>query len=132
MAEITQHVDIINWGDYLAVRLPPYESLKSTQTQVCTIYEAIDRHNAPKLLIDSRATRERVPVLELYQLGVYIVHKFGPRLAKLAVVVAAEAAYPDRFGENVLRNRGLDALRFIDDEQEALAWLLAHPPTSPP
>jgi hypothetical protein len=32
--------------------------------------------------------------------------------------------YPDRFAENVVRNRGLDFIRFLDNEQEALDWLL--------
>jgi hypothetical protein len=64
--------------------------------------------------------------MELYDLCLYMVAKFGPLMAKIAVVASPEAVYPDRFGENVLRNRGLDCIRFVDNEQEALDWLLAH------
>jgi hypothetical protein len=56
----------------------------------------------------------------------------GPSRPRIAAVISPEASYPDRFGENVLRNRGLDFIRFLGDEESALDWLLAGGPATPP
>ena len=104
---------------------PPYKSVSQTKSHVTAMYDAVDQYNCRKLLVDIRATKKKVPIMELYELCLYLVSKFGPAHAKIAVLVWPEAAYPDRFGENVVRNRGLDLIRFVTQEQEALDWLLA-------
>jgi hypothetical protein len=111
-------------GDYLLVTPPTFESLSESESQVSAMRDAAIRHNATKLLIDMRATRQRIAVVDLYEFCLDLVAKFGPLVAKIAVVASPEAAYPNRFGETVVRNRGLDCIRFVDNEQEALDWLM--------
>jgi hypothetical protein len=125
MSKNAQQIHIEKKDEYLQVTLPGYESLRETESQISAVYDAVDHHNAPRLLIDSRATHRQIPIMELYELCLYVVAKFGPLRAKIGVVASPEAVYPDRFAENVMRNRGLDCIRFVDDEQEALDWLLA-------
>jgi hypothetical protein len=123
MSENTQQTHIEKRGDYLLVILPTFESVSESESQISAVYDATDHHNAPKLLIDSRATQRQIPVMDLYELCLYLVAKFGPLAAKIAVVASPEAIYSSRFGENVMQNRGLDCIRFVDDKQAALAWL---------
>lgn len=130
MAENAQPISIVKKGEYISATLPPYESLSKRQAQLSGIYDAVDEHGCSRLLIDSRATRQQVPIVELFYLGTYLASKFGPLLVKMAVLVSPEAVYPDRFGETVARNRGLDLIRFLDNEQEALNWLFARNPAS--
>ena len=125
MSSNAHKISIVEKGDYLLVTFPPFESLVRRKQQLTALYDAIDQHPSRRVLIDSRATRKQVPIVELYDLCIYLVSKFGNLNPKMAVVISPEAAYPDRFGENVVRNRGLDAIRFIDDESEALNWLLS-------
>ena len=124
MAEIKPQVTIENKGEYFLATLPPYQSVSQTEANIAALYEAVDKNNCRKLLVDVRATHKQVPIMELYELCLYVVSKFGPIHPKIAVVSSPEAVYPDRFGENVVRNRGLDLIRFVNDEQEALDWLL--------
>ena len=95
------------------------------------MFDAVNEHNARRLLIDCRATRQLIPVLDLYDLCLYMVSTFGPMAIRIAVLVSPEAAYPDRFGENVLRNRGLDVIRFLEDEHNTVEWLLSDRKTPP-
>jgi hypothetical protein len=95
------------------------------------MYDAVHEHDARRLLIDCRATRQLIPVLDLYDLCLYMVTTFGPMNIRIAVLASPEAAYPDRFGENVMRNRGLDLIRFLEDEHSTVEWLLSGRKTRP-
>jgi hypothetical protein len=115
---------------YLSITLPAYESPEKKRAQISAVYDAVHQHNARRLLIDCRATKRLIPVLDLYDLCLFMVSTFGPMDIRIAVLVSPEAAYPDRFGENVLRNRGLDLIRFMEDEHNTLEWLLSDRNTS--
>jgi hypothetical protein len=117
--------------DYHLVVFPPYESVEKMQSEIYNMYAAVDHLTSPRLLVDVSATRKKVPVLDLYELCIYMVGKFGPLYPRIAILASPEAVYPDRFGENVVRNRGLDLIRFVDSEQEALDWLRARKRPSP-
>jgi hypothetical protein len=130
MAENTQGLMIEKKDSYLLVTFPPYRSVSQIESNIAATYDAVDEHGYQKLLIDARATLKKIPIMELYELCLYLVSKFGPIHTKIAVLASPEAVYPDRFGENVVRNRGLDAIRFIGDMQEALDWLLAAKPAA--
>jgi len=128
MAENIEQFSIEKKDDYLLVTFPPYQSVPQMESYIAAMYDAVDAHNYHKLLIDFRATHKQVPIMEMYELCLYLVSKFGPLHAKIAAVASPEAVYPDRFGENVVRNRGLDAIRFVDDMQGAINWLLSTKP----
>jgi hypothetical protein len=130
MAECEQ-LKAENKGEYLKITFPPYKSLSQMESCIRETYNAVDEYKSHKVLVDFRATQKKVPIMELYALCIYLVTKFGPVRAKIAAVASHDAVYPDRFGENVLRNRGVDFIRFVDDETEAIEWLLAARPVSP-
>jgi hypothetical protein len=119
-----------NKGEYLLITYPPYKSVSQMEQCVRETYDAVDEYNCRKLLVDLRATKKQVPIMELYEFCLYVVAKFGPAHAKIAAMASPEAVYPDRFGENVIRNRGIDLIRFVDNEKEALDWLLAGKPVA--
>jgi hypothetical protein len=123
MAESTAGVSVEQKDGYLLMTLPPYQSRAIFGGQIVGMYDAAVQHGARLLLIDARATRKLVPILDLYELCILMVGKFGPLHPRIAVLVAPEAAYEDRFGENVMRSRGLDVIRFLDGVPEAIEWL---------
>jgi hypothetical protein len=127
----TELIGVAVKDGYLSVTLPPFESPQRMEAQIAAIYDAVQKHKAHRLLIDCRATRRLVPIIDLYDLCVYVVSTLGPSQPRIAAVISPEAAYPDRFGENVLRNRGLDFIRFLGDEESARDWLLADGSATP-
>jgi hypothetical protein len=129
MAKNTQQLTVEKKDDYLLITLPPYKSVRLTESFISRMYDVVDEYNCHKLLIDMRSTKKQIPIMELYELCLYLVSKFGHAPVKIAAVASPEAVYPDRFGENVVRNRGLDLIRFVNDMQEALDWLLAAKPS---
>ena len=69
---------------YLSVTLPPYESAHRMEAQIAAIYEALQKHKAQRLFIDCRATRRLVPVVDLYELCVYMASTLGPSRPRIA------------------------------------------------
>jgi hypothetical protein len=131
MAQGTKPIVVEAKEGYLSITLPAYESPEKKKVQISAVYDAVHEHNARRLLIDCRATKRLIPVLDLYDLCLSMVSTFGPMDIRIAVLVSPEAAYPDRFGENVLRNRGLDLIRFLEDEHNTVEWLLSDRQTRP-
>jgi hypothetical protein len=125
MTQVTESIVVDVREGYLWVTLPAYESPEKKKEQISAVYDAVHEHNARRLLIDCRSTKRLIPVLDLYDLCLSMVSTFGPVDIRIAVLVSPEAAYPDRFGENVMRNRGLDLIRFMADEHNTLEWLLS-------
>ena len=124
MAENVPQLNIVERGGYILVTFPPYESRRQLEAGLSAVYDAVEEHGCCKLLMDCRATRERIPILDLFHICLYLVDRFGSVGARMAVIASPEAVYPDRFGETVVRNRGLDLIRFTGDDREALDWLL--------
>jgi hypothetical protein len=131
MTQVTNPIVVDARDGYLLITLPAYESPEEKKVQISAIFDAVNEHNARRLLVDCRATRRLIPVLDLYDLCLYMVSTFGPMAIRIAVLVSPEAAYPDRFGQNVLRNRGLDVIRFLEDEHNTVEWLLSDRKTPP-
>lgn len=131
MAQGTKPIVVDARDGYLSITLPAYESPEKKKAHLSAVYDAVREHDARRLLIDCRATKRLIPVLDLYDLCRSMVSTFGPEDIRIAVLVSPEAAYPDRFGENVLRNRGLDLIRFLEDEHNTVEWLLSDRKTRP-
>lgn len=131
MAQGAKPIVVDARSGYLSITLPAYESPEKKKAQIAAVYDAVDEHKARRLLIDCRATKRLIPVLDLYDLCLSMVSTFGPMDIRIAVLASPEAAYPDRFGENVLRNRGLDLIRFLEDEHDTVKWLLSDRKTRP-
>jgi hypothetical protein len=131
MAQGTKPIVVDAREGYLSITLPAYESPEKKKAQISAVYDAVDQHKARRVLIDCRATKRLIPVFDLYDLCLSMVSTFGTMDIRIAVLVSPEAAYPDRFGENVLRNRGLDLIRFLEDEHDMVEWLLSDRMTRP-
>jgi hypothetical protein len=132
MAPDTKPIVVDAREGYLSITLPAYESPEQKKAQIAAVYDAVHEHNARRLLVDCRATKRLIPVFDLYDLCLSMVSMFGSRDIRIAVLASPEATYPDRFGENVVRNRGLDLIRFTEDEHDTLQWLLAERKTRRP
>jgi hypothetical protein len=115
--------NIENKKEYLYVTLTPYHSVDEMKSQIAQIHNAVDLYKCRKLLIDVTSTKEKIPILQLFDICVYLVEKLGEANPKIAALVSATAIYDDRFGENVIRNRGMDIMRFVTDTTQALNWL---------
>ncbi len=75
------------------------------------------------LLVDlSPLVSGRIPTIERFVVGLEAA-SLSPQVARLAAVLRPDQIDPDRFGERVARNRGLDT-RVFTDLKEARTWLL--------
>ena len=108
---------------YLLVVFPPYHSVEVFEKYFSEIYEAVDKYNAARVFMDLTSTKEKVPILELYELGCYMAEKNMDKKPRIAGVCSKEAAYSDKFFQNVVRNRGVDLLRFVENHEDAFDWL---------
>ena len=124
MTRATEPIVVAPKNGYLSITLPAYKSAHSAEARIAAMADAIEKHQAPRVLIDLRATHQRIPILALYELCTYMVATFRASPPKIAAVISPQAAYHDHFGENVLRNRGLDFIRFVTHEAAAIDWLL--------
>ena len=117
-------------NDHLFITLPPYTNVSETKSQIAQIHAAIDSSGCRKVLIDITSTKDKIPVFDLFDICLYVVEKLGPSDPKIAVLASMEAVYEDRFGENVIRNRGVDLIRFTTTLKDSLDWLnSSHPPS---
>lgn len=89
------------------------------------VVEASVRFNRPRVMIDFVAVEGDIAVLTLYEMGVK-VSQLGVALTHLALVERPERILPDRFWQNVARNRGLNVL-VCANEAEAAAFLVTAP-----
>ena len=114
--------------NYMLVVFPPYYSLEVCEQYVSQMYEAVDKCKIPRVLIDFLGTKEKIPIFDLYELGCYFSKKNMDRKPRISVVCSKETANPDAFFQNVVRNRGVDLIRFVENYEEAFAWLEVEDP----
>jgi hypothetical protein len=107
---------------YLHVRLPPYTDLKTYAACFETIAKACEDQGCTTLLVDVRETTAPIPVMDLYELGHHASRLAAGKPFRIALVNRPEASYPDKFFENVARNRGIDVTTF-HTIADAEAWL---------
>ena len=109
---------------YLEAVCPRYCCQEACANCIHRMFDALQSGNCSRLLIDYTATTDRIPVLDLYQLGCEVARLNKQKPSKVAVVAAREATYPDRFFETVVNNRSVHLRVFVDDFDEARTWLL--------
>ena len=85
------------------------------------VAEATEKHKCSRVLIDVTGLTGEIGIMDLHDLGVELaaLQKYFTRIAML---VRPDQLLPDRFMQNVVRNRGLDGTGFVD-LSEAEAWL---------
>jgi hypothetical protein len=89
------------------------------------VVEASIRLQRPRVMIDFVNVEGEISVLTLYEMGVK-VSQLGAALTHLALVERPERILPDRFWQNVARNRGLNVM-VCASEAEAASFLMNTP-----
>ena len=108
---------------YLRVIYRGEEDLESELGVGAAILRAIEEHDCPKLLLDCRAvTGFRLGTLDCVAAVASYNRRFLP--VRHALLDHAEHYRENRFWETTARNRGFTT-RLFDDEEGAIAWLLA-------
>lgn len=115
-------------GTYLcAVVTGPFD-LAELQGSFLRVLDACAQHRLSQLLVDGRGVYGRMSTGERYQWAAFAAEAHQAHLAagnpplRLAVLARQELIDPQRFGESVARNRGMDT-KATTDPAEAAAWL---------
>jgi hypothetical protein len=87
------------------------------------IAERCERANKNKLLLDFTETYVETSLADKYILGEQAQIFARYKVIKVAAVARPEQVDPERFGEMVARNRGVDG-RVFTNAEDAKGWLL--------
>jgi hypothetical protein len=105
-------------------------SLAEAQRTFIEILEAVARSKTDKVLVDGRGITGDPQTMERFYYGEFAAEMLGKftargvsRSTRFAYVLHEPLRDPERFGENVAVNRGVD-VRTFDNDHDALAWLL--------
>jgi hypothetical protein len=93
------------------------------------VVQASLQHKRPCVLIDFVNVEGNISVLTLYEMGVKVA-QLATGISHLALLERPERILPDRFWQNVARNRGLNVL-VCSTEREAIDYLSACHQTAP-
>lgn len=118
-------ITIEDRDDYLAVVLPAYRHRDHFLECIAEGLAAAMQHPRGHVLVDNTATKRRLSVSDVYDLGRMLAEQSGALRLRIALVSARESVYPDRFFETVAANRGLSIRLFVEDFDAAIEWLNA-------
>jgi hypothetical protein len=104
--------------------------LPQAQQQFLELLDEAVQKGASKVLIDGRQMTGNPTAFERFLYGTFValatidvLHHFNVKL-KFAYVIFQPLRDPERLGETVAVNRGMDVKTF-EDENEARVWLMA-------
>jgi len=123
-SETTRNVTIEDRGSYLSIVFPAYQGADSFLDYINMGFEAAMAHPSKRVLVDHTATRQLVPIADIYDLGKALSGNEGVYQLRIAMVSSRESVYPDRFFETVAANRGIAIRIFTEDFDAARDWLL--------
>jgi len=123
-SDTLHRVAIEDRGSYLSVTFPAYRDVESFLDYINKGFEAAKAHPSHRVLVDHTATRNLVPIADIYDLGQALSANDGVLQLRIALVSSSESVYPDRFFETVAANRGIGIRVFIEDFDAATHWLL--------
>jgi hypothetical protein len=119
---MNRQLQIEEMSGYLAARYIGQYTVKAAWGKFELIAEYCERASKDKLLIDFTRAQADIHFVDRYFLGersqVFARHRL-----KVAVVATREQIDPQKFGELVARNRGVNVLVFTE-LQAAEEWLL--------
>jgi hypothetical protein len=108
-------------------------SLVEAQRTFVEILEAVARSKVEKVLFDGRGITGNPDTMQRFYYGEFVAEAIGrfatngvSRSTRFAYVLEEPVRDPERFGENVAVNRGMDVKTF-DNDQDALGWLRTPP-----
>lgn len=111
---------------YLYVIATGNFDLYAAQNSFRKIFSAVAQHNLSKVLIDLRPLEGNMSTMDRFSLAEFVSsERFeheGTVAVRLAVVGKHPIVEPQRFGETVARNRGVNVC-VMTDIDDALEWL---------
>lgn len=114
------HLNVLATGEF---------SLKEAKRRFLQVLEAVAEQKCKKVLFDCRKVSGNPETLERFFYGEFAARSVldfeergVSRLTQFAYVLAETVIDPDRFGETVARNRGMDT-KVFDNVADALQWL---------
>lgn len=91
-----------------------------------TVFAQADVHGLSKIFVDFRAVRGNLTTTQRFEFGAAVAALYTSRKParslRVALLLDASVIDPTRFGETVVRNRGMNG-KVTDDEAEANAFL---------
>jgi hypothetical protein len=119
---MSYRLDIVKEAGYLRMTFTGPFSLDAARSAVDAGVEACKKENCEKVLFDCRSMTGDIDVLDRFDVGQYSASTV-PHTVRIAVLGREDHILPDRFFENVVRNRGL-TLTVFSDMDKAVEWLL--------
>ena len=108
-------------------------SLAEAKRTFIEILEAVARSKVEKVLFNGRGITGNPDTMERFYYGEFVAETIGrfatngvSRGTRFAYVLEEPVRDPERFGETVAVNRGMDVKTF-DNDQDALGWLRTPP-----
>ena len=107
--------------NYMFVKVSGKFDLSQAQNFITTVIEKSHDTGLNRILIDARSVTGIDETLDRYKMGEFI-SKISPMSMKIAFLVSEKQILPDKFFENVAKNRMLNAFVTTNFE-EAKDWL---------
>lgn len=114
--------------DYLRVTCTGTYSLHSAKQTFLEVLDAVKSNHVSKVLMDGAAVTGKPTTMERFNYGEFVsgeYRKFAQTTGlspRFAYVLYLPVIDPQRFGENVAVNRGMN-VRIFDNFNEAYGWL---------
>ncbi len=128
---------IRNTTRFLRVEAKGQFSLKEAKRTYLDMLEAIAQNNARKVLFDGRALTGEPKFIERFYYGKFAADEVVKLLDRrecpvpqFAYVLKKPVLDPQKFGETVARNRGMN-VRTFENLEDALVWLGIPPGNKP-
>jgi len=125
------HIEVSPLEGYLRVQVTGRYSFPDANPVFVRTLEAVSEHEARRVMVDCIHVEGSPSTMERYWRAVFAAKEYSDFLARgvssgirFAYVAKTSAIHPDKFGETVAVNRGID-VRVFDCADEAMRWLEA-------
>jgi hypothetical protein len=137
MQIIAMQLDMHPESDLLRVHATGEFSLREAKRTFLELMEAVAVHKSKKVLLDGRTLGGKPGTIERFYYGAFAaqsVTDFGKRgvsrATQFAYVLKQPVLDPEKFGETVAVNRGMN-IKVFDSLTEAFQWLGMAPANEP-
>jgi hypothetical protein len=119
-------IDIVLESEYVCLRCTGPCSLAEVKKICSQAVDVVLEHEMPKVLVDANGVTGNLSTMDRFKSAEYladdIIQRALGKLTKIAFVAKVPPLDPERFGETVARNRGVNA-KATTDIDEAIMWL---------
>jgi hypothetical protein len=115
-------VDLHYEKDYLRGTVSGQQTLRDNEKLVSMLVSTCIERSLSKLVVDLTGLVGQPGTFSDYQLANFSVEQVLPFIKKVALITTQDNMKFTTFFETVSRNRGLNVIAFVDEE-EALTWI---------